>query len=628
MAYPAGIITRPVTFGPAFELEDGEVAGMTVAFKATRPGVLWTATGSPAVSVAIVRNADDGVEQTVNLPVTNQDGWSDGDGNAIIPGEDGHVFLYSVEIVFTQGGRTIPGAQPRKKTIAVPMGDGPLDLDSIIPLTSPGGTVVSVPDIWSGQVEAAQAAAAAAEAAVLDSAAFVGSEIARAGSPAEASVAAKITTGVSGKQDTATLNADVASKVTAAGATRTAVDGRVTAAVGVTVAPVKASARGNRAVFAGTSITAGNEGGTVSHKGPSYPNYVGLLSAGRIEVQSNAGRPGYRIDQLLGVFDTDVTPFAPSLVFIEAGTNDATAGVDLATYAGYYQQYIAKIRAIGARPVIILSPPNNATTARKTLTIQYKAWLRQYAAAQGIDLVDLDKALIDTATGAFLAALTSDGTHPKNGTNPIIAQAIVDQIVPTLPAYLPLLPTDNTDPHNLVTNGLFVGTTSGTGGAGGTLIPAGWSRNGARNAAVTGSLVTGDTAIIGNWWRLEGAGGELDFQALPAGKIVPGHRYLLRHRVKASGMRNANSGDGASLTTKVVFNGASSGTSGYDIRALDTVSYDIPGAASVAFVEFVAPVDAASLSLQFSIAGTNITAMACQIAQVGVYDLTAMGLAA
>jgi hypothetical protein len=211
MAYPAGIITRPVTFGPAFELEDGEVAGMTVAFKATRPGVLWTATGSPAVSVAIVRNADDGVEQTVNLPVTNQDGWSDGDGNAIIPGEDGHVFLYSVEIVFMQGGRTIPGAQPRKKTIAVPMGDGPLDLDSIIPLTSPGGTVVSVPDIWSGQVEAAQAAAEAAAAAVLDSAAFVGSEIARAGSPAEASVAVRIGTmalGASnGTDDTSALNA-------------------------------------------------------------------------------------------------------------------------------------------------------------------------------------------------------------------------------------------------------------------------------------------------------------------------------------------------------------------------------------------------------------------------------------
>jgi lysophospholipase L1-like esterase len=382
-------------------------------------------------------------------------------------------------------------------------------------------------------------------------------------------------------------------------------------------------------VFAGTSITAGNEGGALTQRGPSYPNYVGLLSAGRIEVQNNAGRPGYRIDQILGVFDTDVTPYAPSLVFIEAGTNDATQNVALTTYADYYAQYIARIRAIGARPVIILSPPNNATTARKTLTLQYKAWLRQYAAAQGIDLVDLDKLLVDTSTGAFLASLTSDGTHPKNGTNPLIAQAIVDQIVPTLPSHAPLLPTDNADPHNLVANGLFLGGTVGTSGAGGTLIPNSWSRNGARNAAVTGSLVTGDTNILGNWWRLDGAGGELDFQNLPSGLIVPNHRYVMRHRVKATNFRNANSGDGAIITAKILFNGKTSGTVGYDFRTLDNVAYDIGGTASVAFTEFVAPSDAASASIQFSITGTNISAsMVFQVAQVGVYDLTAMGLAA
>lgn len=195
MAYPAGVITRAVTFGPAFELEDGDVAGMTVAFKATRPGVLWMATGSPAVSTAITRNADDGVEQTVYLPVTDQAGWGDGDGNAIVPGEDGHVFLYSVSVIFTQNGRTIAGSQPRSKTIAIPAGDlSPIDLDKIVPLTSPGGTVVSVPDIWSGQLEAAQAAAEAAEAAIINSDTFMASKAADPTSQFAASLSAKIET--------------------------------------------------------------------------------------------------------------------------------------------------------------------------------------------------------------------------------------------------------------------------------------------------------------------------------------------------------------------------------------------------------------------------------------------------
>lgn len=237
MAYPAGVITRPVTFGPAFELEDGDVAGMTVAFKATRPGVLWMATGSPAVSTAITRNADDGVEQTVYLPVTDQAGWGDGDGNAIVPGEDGHVFLYSVSVVFTQNGRTIPGAQPRSKTIAIPAGDlSPIDLDKIVPLTSPGGTVVSIPDIWSGQLEAAQAAAEAAEAAVIDSSAFVRStnqtDMANPSSQLALDVAAKIATDIAtplgAKQDKSSLKTDVGSKIAESGAARDAVDARVT----------------------------------------------------------------------------------------------------------------------------------------------------------------------------------------------------------------------------------------------------------------------------------------------------------------------------------------------------------------------------------------------------------------
>jgi uncharacterized cupin superfamily protein len=195
MAYPAGVITRPVTFGPAFELEDGDTAGMQVTFKATRPGVLWLATGSPAVSTQIVRNANDGAEQTVNLPVTDQEGWGDGDGNVIDPGEDGNVFLYIVTVIFTQDGRTIAGAQPRSKVVAVPQGDGsPLDLDKLLPLTSPGGTVVSVPDIWSEQIAAAEAAAVAAAESMVDSDAFIADRLSTPGTASEVALTAKIET--------------------------------------------------------------------------------------------------------------------------------------------------------------------------------------------------------------------------------------------------------------------------------------------------------------------------------------------------------------------------------------------------------------------------------------------------
>jgi lysophospholipase L1-like esterase len=174
MAYPAGVITRPVSFGPAFELEDGDPVGMKVTFKATRPGVLWMATGQPAVSKELTKTSNDGVEESLPLPVTNQAGWGDGDGNAIVPGPDGHVFLYLVTITYTQGGFPMPGTTPRSKVVAIPEGDGTaLDLDKLMSLTSPGGTLVSVPDIWSGLIDEAWAAATLAQAALVDSTEFV-----------------------------------------------------------------------------------------------------------------------------------------------------------------------------------------------------------------------------------------------------------------------------------------------------------------------------------------------------------------------------------------------------------------------------------------------------------------------
>lgn len=191
MAYPAGVITRPVTFGPAFELEDGGTVGMAVSFAATKKGMLWRATGQPAVSVPITRTADDGTEGVLQIPVTDQTGWGDGDGSAIDPGDDGNTHLYAVSVVFTQGGRTIPGVQPRSKVVAIPQGDlSPLDLDDLIPMTSPGGTVVAVPDIWSAQIAAAEAAALEAANALIDSETFVADQVENG--PAAAKVSAKI----------------------------------------------------------------------------------------------------------------------------------------------------------------------------------------------------------------------------------------------------------------------------------------------------------------------------------------------------------------------------------------------------------------------------------------------------
>jgi len=262
MAYPAGVITRQVTFGPAFELEDGDTAGMQVTFKATRPGVLWMATGQPAVSRPITKLAADGVEQSISLPVTDQDGWGDGDGNTIVPGEDGHVFLYIATVIFMQDNRPLTDAQPRSKVIAIPQGDGsPLDLDKLIPLTSPGGTVVSIPDIWSEQIAQAEAAALAAAGSLVDSAEFVADTLVTG--PAAGVLAAKIADGTSGKADTSALAAEAANRVAGDASTLAAIPSAVTAGIAADGTVAAAAASAVSAAATGLDLVKGRSAPTV-----------------------------------------------------------------------------------------------------------------------------------------------------------------------------------------------------------------------------------------------------------------------------------------------------------------------------------------------------------------------------
>ena len=118
--------------------------------------------------------------------------------------------------------------------------------------------------------------------------------------------------------------------------------------------------------------------------------------------------------------------------------------------------------------------------------------------------------------------------------------------------------------------------------------------------------------------------GEIDYQNVAGGSVIPGHRYAFRGRVKATGLRNADTGAGATLMVTARFNNANA-VSGYDHRVLSNVSNDVEG---VFNLEFDAPADATSLQVQAPNVGVTTSAsFTVAIAQMALYDLTAMGLA-
>lgn len=177
MALPVGVTTRVVTLGPGTTIEAGDALGVRATVKASRD-LVWSATGTAVRSVEKVYENEAGLELEFELPVTDQAGWLlNGAVVDVTDGKQSHYYVITVEF-FTAGGSR-PVSAGVIGPISLPTGDGsPVDADKLIPATTTGGATISLPDSWSEAVALAQAAAAEAAAAVLDSDAFVASKVA------------------------------------------------------------------------------------------------------------------------------------------------------------------------------------------------------------------------------------------------------------------------------------------------------------------------------------------------------------------------------------------------------------------------------------------------------------------
>lgn len=408
-----------------------------------------------------------------------------------------------------------------------------------------------------------------------------------------------------------------------------ALDARLRAAFDPRFAPIKARLVGNRLVTLGDSITIASEVGTPPggvNRGPSIGTFASLLSRGKLTYIRNAGVGGDTSAQMLSRFDTDVAAYAPSLVHLLAGTNDSNdaAPVPLAVYAANVRALVAKCRKIGAMPVLGSLPPNEVSVARRARVIAYNTWLRLYCQTEGIDLIDYYGLLVDPATGNFKAAYYKDGTHPSNSGLAAMGALLASTLAERLATAGVPLPQDNIDANNLLTQGLFLGAVNGSG------VPAGWSLTGsALPAGIAADLITTDAAIKGNWYRLAASGATAKtilFQNIPGAKVVPGNRYAFMGRVKGTGLRNADAGDGTTIYARLLFNNTQL-NSAYDFRPIgNDFSYDISD--GVFYAEAVAPVDATALQASFTFGAATAVASSgvAQVAQFGLYDLTAMGV--
>jgi acyl-CoA thioesterase-1 len=159
-------------------------------------------------------------------------------------------------------------------------------------------------------------------------------------------------------------------------------------------APLPAALAGDRPatwVFTGDSIT---HGVLHTHGWRSYVEHFQERLRGELGRMTdwvvNTGVSGDRTVDVLGSFDERVTRFAPAVVSVLLGTNDATAAAaGTQTFSGDLTAIVAAIRGTGATPLLHTPPWIDVAGAPERASLgDYAAVVRDVAERNDVALVD------------------------------------------------------------------------------------------------------------------------------------------------------------------------------------------------------------------------------------------------
>lgn len=357
---------------------------------------------------------------------------------------------------------------------------------------------------------------------------------------------------------------------------------------------------GNRIVTLGDSLTAGAWDTASQVQGASWPLYAQMFSGGRVFIGRNSGIGGDQTSMMLTRFDTDVTPYRPSTVTLLGGINDIGNSIPLATTQANITAMVTKIRGIGAVPVLCTTAPSNTSGYHAQISV-LNNWLRRFAAAQGIALIDFCKLLIDPTNGNYLSTYFNDGTHPNELGTRAMGQAASDALGPVLPPWTPPLANDNTDTSGLITtNPLLITDTNSDG------IPDGWisygGSSGFANALVTDSVTPGKLMQITQT-------ANASIRLLEIGPITTG--YSIGDRLSVSGVITSNGGVQAQIKVDFgVSNAQPANFTGAVTRGVVYQEMTVPTGATGVLIDCIAG------------AGTGVVAWG----QITVLNLTRLGI--
>lgn len=382
---------------------------------------------------------------------------------------------------------------------------------------------------------------------------------------------------------------------------------------------------GTRWVFMGDSITAGSSSSTIYYQ---YTAIAPQIAGRAIQMVYNAGVPGNNSTQMLARFGADVLAKPGDTVHILCGTNDAGQAVPIATYAANMKAMVSQAQAAGWAVILGTAPPRGSgvTAAVKLATYTQNLWLKRYAAAQNIPLVDYCAALVDTTSGLYLAANDSgDGVHPTDAGHYAMATALASTVAAVNAGTysLPGLVITAGDPCNLLP--MPGGQLMGTNAPGATDTGAsGWYHSGTATFAV----LANSAGILGQWYSIAMTNTNTFayvYLGVPAAAMTPGDVLAVTYVSAVDNLVQPAIAD-----VQVLFSAAFTDAAYANQQVYALWSGGRPlSPTGPSYFEFPVPAGKynAEFRAQLKTTATATAAGRLKLAQYGVYNLTALGIA-
>ena len=227
---------------------------------------------------------------------------------------------------------------------------------------------------------------------------------------------------------------------------------------------------GNAVYYIGDSIVAygiassggGGEVGTLYKPligARAWAAWAMALSDGVIRYAGQSATGGYTSAQILNEHLPNALKSGADYCIISAGTNDLRLEVAEATTIANIYNICDQLRGVGIKPLPMLMPGRQELTAEHLAKkARIHAAIRAYCELHDLPVVDMQTAVANPSTGAWIPGYNYDISHPNQHGAFHMGKAVVKALGPRIAKVYPIRPASATGNGNLVKSGQFDGT--------------------------------------------------------------------------------------------------------------------------------------------------------------------------